>query len=852
MFKLTLRGIAAHKRRLVGTFLAVLFGVAFLTGVSTLTATVNQTFNDLFSNGNKGTGAFVRSTSKIEVDQGPATFTQRGRIDASLVDTIKAVPGVKDAKPFIQGRGRIVNAEGKALGNPDQGPPVFAEAWIDDPALNGWAIADGRAPQSEGDVVIDRKSAKDGQVAVGDKVTVQSLVTIPATVVGIATYAGEDSSGGTTFAAFTVAQAERDVVGEPGKVDGIKIVGDGLAQDELVDRIKPVLPAGIDAITGKALVKELQDDIQKQFLQFFTILLNAFGVVAVIVAVFSIYNTFSIIVAQRTREMALLRAVGARRSQVLRSVLIEALVVGVVASFVGVFAGAGLAIVLKAVLQGAGFGLPATSFVFGPDIVIRGLLIGTVVSVIAGLVPAIKATRIAPLAAMRDAAVESIKVSKPRIIIGSLITALGAYNVLSAGLGSLDDPLPAAGIGTFLLLVGTVVLGPVVARPASRLIGSPLRRFRGVEGRLAQENAMRNPRRTSGSAMALMIGVAIVAFFTIFAASIQSTIDNEIGKSFAADLVVGGGAGPGGGGVTPALATELAKQPNVAAVTGVRFGAVEIEGKPKFLAAGDPSSLGQVLDVGVTSGALTELNATQLAVSKSVAEAHGWTVGTSLPVHFTDGTDATFTVAALFKNANVIGDYLMGLEAWAPHSPDGLDSLVAIKLKDGADLKATKAELEPIVKASAAGTPFHTRQEFIDDQAGQINQFLAFIIVMLAVAIIISLMGIANTLSLSISERTREIGMLRAVGMSRKQLRSTIRWEGSLIALFGTAGGLGLGVVASWAITSATGESGLRYQLPFQSLVLLVVLGAVAGVLAAVLPARRAGRLDVLQAIAHD
>jgi len=226
MLKITMRNLVAHKRRLVGTFLAVVIGVGFFSGVTTLTATIDKTFKDLFSNGNQGTDAFVRSSSKIEVQAGPGSFTQRGRVDATLVDTILAVPGVKDAKPFIQGNGRIVNAEGKALGNPDQGPPALAEAWVDDPALNGWSIAEGREPTADGEVVIDRKSAKEGHVKVGDHVTVQALHPVQALVVGIATYAGEDSSGGTTFAAFIVSQAERDIVGEPGKVDGIKVVAD--------------------------------------------------------------------------------------------------------------------------------------------------------------------------------------------------------------------------------------------------------------------------------------------------------------------------------------------------------------------------------------------------------------------------------------------------------------------------------------------------------------------------------------------------------------------------------------------------------------------------------------------------
>lgn len=852
MFKLTRTNLLAHRRRLVGTFLAVVIGVGFYSGISTLTATINRTFDVLFSNGNRGTDAYVRSSSKIEVQAGPGSFTQRGRIDASLVTTVGSVAGVRDAKPFIQGIGRIVNQQGKALGNPDQGPPVFAEAWIDDPSLSGWAIAEGRGPAADGEVVIDRKSAKDGNIKVGAPVTVLMLHPVHATVVGIATYAGEDSSGGTTYAAFTLEQAERDLVGEPGKVDGLKVAASpGVSQTELVARLQRVLPAGTEAITGAALVTELQDSIQKQFLGFFNTVLMFFGFVAVIVAVFSIYNTFSIIVSQRAREMALLRAIGASRRQVLFSVLFEALSVGAVASFIGVFVGAGLALGLRSLMNAIGFGLPATEFVFGPATVINGVITGTLVALIAGSMPAIKATRIPPLAAMRSVAVERTRPSKPRIVIGALVMAAGLFNVISAGLARSTSAAPSAGIGGALSLLGLVILGPAAARPFSAVAGSPLPKLRGVTGALARQNAMRNPRRTSGSAMALLIGVAVVAFFSIFAASIKATINAQIDKSFAGDLVVGSG-GFGFGGITPQLAKDLAAQPQVQAVSGMRFGLMAVEGKSKQITAADPATLNSVLDVGVVDGSLAALGTQELAVGQSVAKDNGWEIGTELPVRFIDGAEARFKIAALYKNSDVVGNYLLGLAAWQPHAPDSTDFLVAIKLKSGANVGDAKRQLQPLVDSLAAGSRFQTRSEFRASRAGQINQVLLFVVVMLVVAIIISLMGIANTLALSINERTREIGLLRAVGMARAQLRSIIRWEGALIALFGTVGGLMLGVLTSWSLASVTGENGLTYQLPFLGLFLLILLGAAAGIVSALLPARRASRLNVLAAIAEE
>jgi putative ABC transport system permease protein len=843
----------AHKRRLVGTFLAVVIGIGFFSGVSILTATVNQTFNDLFANGNKGTDAFVRSTNKLEVEAGPGTFTQRGRIDASLLDTVSAVDGVKDAKPVIRGNGRIVTASGKALGQPGNGPPALAEAWVDDPVLEGWSVAEGRSPEKDGEVVIDRKSAKDGNVKVGDKVTIQLTENVDATVVGIVTYAGEDSAGGASFVGFTLDQAERAIVGQPGQIDGIRVVGTGLSQQELVDRIKPALPASAEVLTGTELIKESQDEVQKAFLGFFNILLTAFGIIAVVVAVFSIYNTFSIIVAQRAREMALLRAIGAARAQVLRSVLLEALLVGLTASIVGVIFGFFVALGLRAMMSLLGFALPASSLTVTGSIIVTGIIIGTVISVLAGLVPAIRATRIPPLAALRDVAIERTKPSRVRIVLGAAFLALGLFNVLAAGIGKGDNAGSQVGIGAVLTLIGFVVFGPIAARPMSRALGSPLGRVRGITGSLAQQNAMRNPRRTSGSAMALMIGVGIVAFFTVFASSIKATIDEQIDKSFAGDLVIDSGQF-GGGGVTPQLARDVRAQSQVEAAAGLRFGFIDIGGSGKQIVVSDPSELNSVLDLGVTQGSLADLSTNQLAVGESAAKDNGWTVGTKLPVKFIDGTTSDFEIVALFKNADVVNsNYFMSTAAWAPHALQDFDALVAVKLKDGVSVGEGKSAIKPLVDKEAAGAKLQTRDEFRDAQAGQINQVVTFVYAMLGVAIIISLMGIANTLSLSINERIREIGLMRAVGMMREQLRATIRWEAVIIALFGTLGGLGFGVLVSWSLAQvASSQGGVVFRLPIIGLVVLVVLGAAAGVVSAILPARRAAKLNVLDAIATD
>ena len=360
---------------------------------------------------------------------------------------------------------------------------------------------------------------------------------------------------------------------------------------------------------------------------------------------------------------------------------------------------------------------------------------------------------------------------------------------------------------------------------------------------------MRNPRRTSGSAVALMIGVGIVALFTVFGASIRKTIDKQINTQFAGDLVVGAGFGSG---VSPDLAKELDQQPQVEAAAGLRFAVGEINGTGEQLLGVDPTAISRIMNVDVTSGDLSTVDATHIAVNETRAKDNGWEVGSTVDVTFIDGKTDTLTIAAIYKDTRLLGPFLMSSEVFSAHQPDSTDALVAIKLKPGVDPAEAKQDLTPIVNKYAQGLTFQTRAEFADDQAGQIVQLLTFVYVMLLVAIVISLMGIANTLSLSINERTREIGLSRAVGMARSQLRSSIRWEGALMALFGTLGGLGIGVAASWAVVQSTGQDGLTYQLPIGGLFVLAVLGALAGVVSAWLPARRAGRMDVLAAIAHE
>jgi putative ABC transport system permease protein len=848
MFKLTWKNLLAHKRRLAATFIAVVLGVAFLSGNLVLTDTITRTFNDLFADVNRGTDAVVRSSVKIEGDFGNDV---RGRIPVSLLETVQSVDGVKAAEPQVLGYGQIVGKDGKTLGNPGMGAPTFAGNWNTVPDLNPFRIVEGRAPQQSNEIVIDKQSANNGHLTPGDRTTVITQQGPNSfTIVGIAKFGTADSPGGASFALMTLQAAEQ-YVSKPGEVDSIAVVAQpGISQQQIVQRMQRVLPPGTEAITGAQITKENQDNVQKGISMFFDFLIRPFAVIAVLVAVFSIYNTFSIIVAQRTREMALLRALGAARRQVLLSVVGEAFLVGVVASVVGLFVGLGVAVLLKGLLGLIGFGAPSSGLVLRASTVYWAFVVGVGVSVLTSIIPALKASRVPPLAAMRDVAVERTKPSIVRIVIGAIASAIGILSIISGVGAKGSDGLARVGIGALLMIVSFVVLGPAVAAPVSRLIGAPLARIRGVTGKMARENAQRNPRRTSGAAAALMIGVAVVALFTVFAASIKSSIDNQVKKSFAGDLVINSQT-QGFGGFNPLLAQDVGKLAEVKAASGIRTGAAKVNDSDRQFVVVDPKTIQSVLDLGIEQGSLDQLGVGTTAVSTRYADDHNLKVGDSVPVSYADGSSGQLRIVATFANRDVVGsDFTMSTDEWTPHANENLDSLVVVKLNSGVSLSQGRQAVEGVA-AAYPNAKVQDRQQFTDQAFGQVNRVLALVYVMLALAIIIALMGIANTLSLSIHERTHELGLLRAVGETRPQLRSMVRWESVIIALFGTIGGVALGVLCGWALVSAASESGFaKFALPVFSLIVLVVLGALAGVLAGIRPARRAAKLDVLQAIA--
>jgi putative ABC transport system permease protein len=847
MLSLTVKEMRGHGRRLVGTAVAVFLGVAFLAGTLVLGDTLRNNFDNLFAEVNAGTDVVVRNTTDlgIEADE------PRGLIDRSLVDRVAAVDGVAAAEPQIQGLGQLLGADGDAVGG--GGPPQLAGSWTTDERLNPYRLAEGRAPEAADEVVVNRGAADDGNLRIGDRTTVLTPEPVEVTIVGISTFGDQDGLGGVTFTAFSLEGAMRHVTKDPSGVSSIAVRADeGTSQSELVSRVDKVLPNGVEAVSGSSVSTENADDINKLFLDMLTTFLTVFAGIALLVATFSIYNTFSIIVAQRTRTAALLRAIGASRRQVLASVVIEAAAVGVVASLAGLAGGIAVAGLLKGLFDAAGFALPAGGIVVTGGAVMVSVIVGLVVTLLAGIMPAVKASRVPPLAALRDVAVERTSPSAPRIVAGAILTGLGVATTAAAALS--DDPsLATVGLGGVITLIGAIVLGPVVARPVAGLLGAPFARLRGLSGSLARQNAIRNPRRTAATASALMVGVGIVTLFTVFAASLKESTAATIDRSFAGDLVIS--SGPFGGSLSPDLAVDVGDLPEVDSAVGIGRGFASIDGDTKQMTVADPADLASAVDVGVTSGSVADMTSDEIAISDATADANGWAVGDTLPVTFADGARADLTVAATYDVSDIVGGYVLPSETYAPHTRQPVDSTVVVDLSAGTSLADGKAAVERVA-ANYGGPDVEDRDQFAATMSAGADMFLTIIYALLALAIIIALMGIANTLSLSIHERTRELGLLRAVGQTRGQLRSMVRWESVIVATFGVVGGIGLGVFLGWALVEAAGNTPgsviSEFVLPVGRLAIVVVVGAIAGVLAGLRPARRAARLDVLGAIATE
>jgi putative ABC transport system permease protein len=850
MFKATVKGLLAHKLRFAMTGLAVVLGVSFMAGTFMLTDTINHTFNVLFAQTAVGKDTTVRARTSFKSTGFDAADVQRAPVPEALVSTVRQVSGVKAADGIVQGYAQLVGHDGKPIGG-SNGPPTFGTNWLPDRQLSSFKLRQGGAPTTADEIAIDARTFTTKGFRLGERVTVLTTqAPRPFTIVGSLGFGSQDNLAGATFIAFDGPTAQQ-LLGHPGQWDSIDVAAQaGISSTDLTLRIADALPPQYEAVTAASVAADTAKSIEHSIGMFTTFLL-VFAGVALFVGAFIIYNTFSILVTQRTRELALLRAVGASRRQVNRSVIAEAGIVGLLASIVGLAAGAGLALAMEALFKAIGFGLPTSNLQLLPRTIILAVVVGTVVTLVSSIVPARRASRVPPLAAMTEAALSEQSSLRRRITVGAVVGGAGLAVLFTGLFGHLSKAALVVGIGAGLVFIAVAMLSPLVVTPMARVLGAPLAAMGGMTGRLSQQNAMRNPKRTASTAAALMIGVALVTVIATLGATIRGTIGKVIDESIKADYIVGptGGGGGSGAGFSPDVTKSLAARPELAVVSAGRQASWHSGSSTKDLVAVDPATAGAVLNFAMTNGSLASLTQGDVLVADSIATSHHLKVGDRV----TMGFDATgvqhLTVGGTYRPNQFVGSYVISLATYDRNYPKGgLDQLVFIK-----DRAAPPVALAAIKSVTSRYPNLGVQDQttYKASEKNRISTLLNLVYVLLGFSILIAIIGIVNTLALSVIERTRELGLMRAVGMLRRQVRRMVRGEAVVVcligALLGVVVGLGLGVALVSAIHFDTGTV---LTIPALTLAIVVVLAGVAGVLAAIGPARRAAKLDVLRAIA--
>ena len=847
MFTATLRGMLAHKVRLALTVASIALGVAFLAGTLVLTDTMHLAFNQLFGKVSAGTDAVVRTEAAYSQSEGIST--SRGPIPAAVLTQVSKADGVRTAEGSVSGYALLTDNGGRAVLT-SGGAPTLGYSMPADPALRGDVkILTGAAPSGAHQVAIDATSAQEHHIALGS--TIKVLFNGPAqqfTVVGTVGFGGEKNLGGTTGAYFDSATAQK-VLGAPGLFDSINVSADpGVAPADLVQRITTVLPDGAEAVTGATVVKESTDAVNKD-LKVVTVMFMIFAGIALFVGSFIIWNTFTMTITQRSREIALLRAIGATRRQVNRSLVLEALLLGILASAVGIGLGLLIAKGLNLLMDQLGFTLPSTSMQLEPRTIVVSLLVGTVVTVVAALVPAHRATKVLPVEALREAVPGSGNPTNKRIISGAVVTVVGLTGLFLTLYADLSMKL--FGPSLLAIIVGVLMLLPAAARPLASLIGVPLR-LRGLPGELARQNAMRNPRRTSSTAAALMVGLTLVVSMGVFASSLKASFGDIIGDSTNASLFVTPSSSQGPG-YSPEAIKVVQGVSGVDKVSASGWGQARFNGEGSSYSSVDPATATAGLNLRLSAGSVSNLGTSGVVVAQSAATTHGWKVGDTIGTEFAATGKHTMKVVGIYDSKGWISDdFVISIAAQNAAAGPQLITSGLVTLVPGAD----RSTVQNAITAALADHPdakVLDRKGFEKEASGFIDKLLTFVTVMLLLAVVIALLGIVNTLVLSVFERTRELGLLRAVGMTRAQVRAMVRWEAVVISLIGALAGAALGIGLGLALSQALADEGIEaISIPGLQVALYVVLAAVAGVLAAVGPARSAAKVDVLKAVVAD
>ncbi|MGV9373135.1 ABC transporter permease [Micromonospora tulbaghiae] len=849
MLRATLKSLLARKLRLLLSGLAVVLGVMFVSGAFVLTDTLGRSFDAVFADAYAEVDVSVEAKPKIDVStaEGMPLSTP---MPASVLDRIKAVPGVADAKGVVAADGaRMIGSNGKVVTS--FGPPQLGQNWLGESDLV--EIREGRAPQADDEIVINTALAEAGKVKVGDRVGVLTLAPKKEfTLVGVFGYSGgRDSIGGANEVYFTTPVAQQLMLGKPDVFSNVSVqAAAGTTPEALRDEVARTLGADYQVKTGEQLAADASAGL-KEGLSFFNKILLGFAAVALLVGTFLILNTFSIIVAQRTRELALMRAIGASGKQVIGSVVLEALAVGLIASVLGLAAGIGVGALLAYLfgqlaggLTLAGLGVPASA-------VIGAFAVGMLITVIAALLPALRASRIPPIAAMQDVATPDRPLTKVTIG-GAVVTGIGAV-LLFLGLGGHagDSTLATILGGVLFAFIGVALLTPVISRPVVALLGAMF--SWSVPGKLGRLNSGRNPRRTAITAAALMVGIALVTGVTVILDSAKGSIGKLAEDNIKAELVISGSTtGPRPASFDPAVLEKAAAIPGVRMVSGEYGDMAVVGGERTWVAASsNVAALQQIFGAKATAGDISRLAPDQMLVSSDTAKARNLAVGSTVPVQLSRGEARTYTVSGIYESSQLTNPVTLPPQAAADFSiPQPIQGF--LQLAPGTSVGAVQPQVEQLL-ADSPEVSVADRAAFIEQQTGQLDSLLQMIQILLALAIVIAVLGIINTLALSVLERTRELGLLRAIGLRRAQTMRMITVEAVVISIFGALLGVVVGTGLGAAVVEALKDEGITdLILPWGQMVTFLILAAVIGVVAAVLPAIRAARINVLGAIAHD
>ncbi|MYU20880.1 ABC transporter permease [Streptomyces sp. SID8352] len=839
MLRTALRNVLAHKARLLMTVLAVMLGVAFVSGTLVFTNSVS--------------GALQNSSAKgfghVDVAIGPAYQEASGdtpgkvpELTGSVLDRSAGVPGAASAIGVVRGFTAIADKDGGLIG--DGWSTQGGNYWgTDDPR---YPLTEGRAPRGAGEILIDAKTAERTGYGVGDTVrlSVDGPVLTPKVTGVFRTDDGAVAAGG-TLALFDTDTAQR-LFGKPGTFDEIDVKArPGVTETALKAQLDKALPEGLyETHTGRQLADDQAEMIARSMSGMKQGLL-VFAGIALFVGTFIIANTFTMLVAQRTRELALMRAVGASRGQVTRSVLIEAFVVGAVAAVAGLAAGVGIGAGLRSLVGSLGGNLPDGPLVVSPGTVAAALVVGVLVTMLAAWLPGRRAAKIPPVAAMNSVhAAATTKSLVLRNTLGALFSAAGVAVVLAATTMKGSDGQAPMGLGAVLLIIGVFILTPLLSRPLIAA-AAPLLRVFGIAGKLARQNSVRNPRRTAATASALMIGLTLITGMTVMAGSLQKSIDRMASSAIRADYVV---SMANGNPLSPDVGEKLGRAEGVTALSPLRDSPSRIDGETEYLTGVDGATIGALTDLPVEEGAFT-VTGTRIVVDGDTAERHGWKTGSALTVGYEDGKKQRLTVAGVYEGNDMIRGIMVDNATLTPHLSDPVDMQVMVKTADGTSGQAKEA-LEKALGSNPA-IKIQDKKDISNEIAQMFTMMLNMLYGLLAMAVIVAVLGVINTLAMSVFERSQEIGMLRAIGLDRRAVKRMVRLESLVISLFGGVLGIGLGVFFGWAAGELMGTTLATYELvlPWGRMAVFLLLSAVVGVLAALWPARRAARLNTLLAI---